>query len=130
MTTATPTLRNKEEVDCELHEHTFFHPKVDIFETNDCVTLVAELPGSSEDDTDITLERNVLRIRATKGLPVPTSSEPIYMESSSGIYERIFIISDAIDRDGIEATVKDGLLRLVLPKAKQAIARTVTVKAG
>ena len=67
---------------------------------------------------------------ATKGLPVPTSSEPIYMESSSGVYERIFIISDAIDRDGIEATVKDGLLRLVLPKAKQAIARTVTVKGG
>ncbi len=130
MTTATPALRNKEEVKCELHKHTLFHPRVDILETNDCVTLVAELPGSGEDDTDITLERNVLKIRATKGLPEPTSSEPIYTESSCGVYERIFIISDAIDRDGIEATVKDGLLRLVLPKAKQAISRTVTVKAG
>jgi len=107
-----------------------FRPRVDILETPEAIVLAADMPGVDETNTDITLEKNVLTI---KGNVVPVSLEGYtlaYCEYDVGDFERSFTISDEIDRDGIEACVKNGVLRVTLPKAKQASSQKISVSAG
>ena len=104
-----------------------FRPPVDIVETPDAVLLVADLPGVDEAGTEVTLEKNVLTIRGTANPPQYAGFSPIYTEYEFGDFERAFTVSAEIDRERIEATVKDGVLRIRLPKAKQAAARKINV---
>lgn len=87
------------------------------------------MPGVDEKSVDINLEKNVLSIygRVDEG-PLETY-RPALVEYGIGDYERVFTLSDEIDRDRIQATVKNGVLRVVLPKAKAARSRKIAVKA-
>lgn len=105
-------------------------PRVDIYETDDAVILLADMPGVSEDDVDITLEKNVLTLT---GYVEATEREGYglrYSEYSEGDYERTFALSDEVDRNRIEATMKDGVLKLTLPKAEEVKARKITVRSA
>ena len=107
-----------------------FTPRVDIRETENEVVLVADLPGVDEKTVDIDLEGSELTIRART---VPEAGEgysPTYREYEGGSYERSFTLGDTIDRDGIAAVVKDGVLQLTLPKAKEARPTRIAVTAG
>ncbi len=107
-----------------------FVPPVDIYENGDHIVVVADIPGVSAERLNITLENNVLSIH---GSVEPEQYEGLnlaYSEYAVGDYDRSFTISDAVDRDGISATVKDGVLRLTLPKAAKARARSIEVKAA
>ncbi len=107
-----------------------FIPRVDITESDAQVCLVADMPGVDEQNVDIDLERNVLTIRGKCAPETPQGFTPSYREYRTGNYERAFTLSDEIDRDNIKATVKDGVLRLTLPKAEEAQPRRISVKAG
>lgn len=109
---------------------TVYRPAVDIIETPDGVTVLAEMPGVDESETDVTLEKNVLTIRGTVQPVEPEGFSPVYAEYGVGDYERSFRLSEEIDRDGIEATVRDGVLRLHLPKVKEAMPQKIAVAAG
>ena len=105
-------------------------PRTDIYETDDNVVVVTDMPGVDQDAIDITLEKNTLTIN---GYVEPDSMEGYslaHVEYSIGDFERKFTISNEIDRENIEATVKDGVLRLVLPKAGPAKTRKISVKSG
>jgi HSP20 family protein len=107
-----------------------FVPRADIYETEEAITVVADMPGVDETSLDITLEKNVLSI---DGYVEPTEPEGYglaYAEYRVGDYQRAFTLSDQIDRDGIEATLKDGVLRLYLPKVTEARKRSIAIKAG
>lgn len=106
-----------------------FVPRVDIFETDEAIELVADMPGVDETSVDITLENRVLTVKGYVEPTWPDGYELSYAEYRVGDFERSFTLSDSIDREGIEATAKDGVLRLHLPKA-QPVTKTVTVKAG
>ena len=106
-----------------------FVPRVDIYEVEDTVVLVADMPGVDENSVDITLEKNILKINGFAQPQAPDNFEPAYAEYRFGNYERTFALSDEVDRDKIEATVKNGVLRLVMPKAEEAKTRKITVKA-
>lgn len=107
-----------------------FVPRADIYETDDAVFVVADMPGVDESSLDITLENNVLTINGyVEPLP-PEGYTLIYAEYREGDYVRSFRLSDEIDRASIEATLKDGVLRLTLPKGKEARTRKIAVKAG
>ncbi|MCI0395315.1 MAG: Hsp20/alpha crystallin family protein [Chloroflexi bacterium] len=106
-----------------------YMPNVDIFETGDRVILLADMPGVSEDSLDITLEKNVLTIRGYTAAQAPEGFQPAYAEYGVGNYERTFALSDEVDRNQIEATIKNGVLRLEMPKAETAKTRKITVKA-
>lgn len=106
-----------------------FVPRVDIYEVDDTVVLVADMPGVDENSVDITLEKNILKINGFAHPQAPQDFEPAYAEYRYGNYERTFALSDEVDRDKIEATVKNGVLRLVMPKAEEAKTRKITVKA-
>jgi HSP20 family protein len=105
-----------------------FVPPADIYETRDSLVVMCELPGVGSDSVDITLERRVLTIRGRAAAQQHTGYQRVYAEYSDGDYERVFTLSEDIDRDGIEATAKDGVLHLVLPKAAPAKARKIELK--
>jgi HSP20 family protein len=107
-----------------------FRPDVDIVERADEFLVTADLPGVDEQQVDIRLENGVLSIRA--GLAVEPEPEwrPLYDEYRVGSYYREFALSDRIDVNGIQASMKDGVLDLHLPKAERHRPRSIEVRAG
>ena len=107
-----------------------FVPRADVYETDEAITVVADMPGVDETSVDITLESNVLTINGYVEAVLPDGHRLAYAEYQVGDYQRAFTLSDQIDREGIEAVVKDGVLRLYLPKVTEAQRRKIAIKAG
>lgn len=107
-----------------------FLPRADIYETKDTVELYADLPGIDEKSLDITIEKNVLSIRGSVTPSVPEGHTAAYLEYGEGDYERSFKLADEIDRNGIQAAIKNGVLHVTLNKAVPAQARKIDVKAS
>ena len=78
----------------------------------------------------ITLEKDVLTIEGHVTAATPGGYRLAHAEYGVGDYRRAFTLSEQVNRDGITATVKNGVLRLVLPKAEEAKARTIPIAAG
>jgi len=103
-----------------IRERPAFVPRADVYETGDTMVVVADMAGVDENSVDITLEDNVLTINGYVEPMAPEGYGLAYAEYRVGDYVRAFTVSDQIDRNGIEATVRDGVLRLYLPKAEEA----------
>ncbi len=133
METATKEVQKKEAEVKEGLERTrskrLYAPPVDIVEEKDNLFLVADMPGVDEKSLDITLDNNVLTIYGTVEPEMPENHRLVSAEYGIGDYQRTFTLSDEIDREKIEATVKNGVLRLTLPKAETAKTRKIPVKA-
>jgi HSP20 family molecular chaperone IbpA len=113
-------------------EHTrdrkIFIPPVDIVESKDAILLTADMPGVEEKNVHVTLEKGVLTVLGEIE-PVSVKDRKLaYEEYEIGDFERSFTLSDEIDPDRIEATLKNGVLRLVLPKTEAARAKKIPVK--
>ena len=105
-------------------------PKVDIMTNNDAFTILADMPGVAESDIDITLDKNVLTIRGfISDMDAPDGYESMVQEYGVGDFERSFTLSDEVDRNAIEASLTDGVLRVTLPKAPEAQTKRISVKA-
>jgi len=105
-----------------------FIPKADIYETEKEIIVLADIPATVDKKVDITLEKDILSISATIN-PVHTSGYDLtYAEYEEGDFQRSFRLSEEIDREKIEASVSDGVLRLSIPKVQGATARKITVK--
>lgn len=128
----TMEIQQQEDVPAEEMERTrsrrVFIPKADIYETDNEILVLADIPGANEKTVDITLEKNVLSITAYVEPTRTGEYDIVYAEYEEGDYQRSFRLSDEIDRDKIEASVSDGVLRLRLPKAKEAATRKIAVK--
>lgn len=109
--------------------HKVYTPEVNILERKDEIVVTADLPGVDEKSLDITLEKNVLTIYGRVEPPVPESQRLAYSEYGVGDYQRAFTLSDEVDKEKIQATMKNGVLRLVLPKAESAKTRKIPVGA-
>lgn len=107
-----------------------FVPRADIYETDEAIYVVADMPGVDESSLDITLEKGVLSLNGTVEPEAPEGYSLAYAEYRVGDYTRSFSLSNEIDQGAIEATLKDGVLRLTLPKVTEAQARKIAVKAG
>jgi HSP20 family protein len=105
-----------------------FVPKADIIEAGNDMVLYADMAGVNEKSVEITLEKNVLTIRGTVEPPDFKGRSICYAEYDVGDYERAFTISDEVDRDRIEAVVKNGVLKLILRKAPRAESRKIAVR--
>jgi HSP20 family molecular chaperone IbpA len=106
-----------------------FVPAADIFENKDALFLSLELPGVDGDSLGVTLEKRVLTVTGRSRLQPPQGYSLTHAEYRDGDYERSFTLSEAIDAERIEAELTDGVLRLKLPKAQPAPAKTISVKA-
>lgn len=103
-------------------------PPTDIYETGEAIVLVADMPGVGAGGVAVELERGTLTI---SGEPAPAPErDALRREYEPGGYHRAFTVSDAVDAAKIQASMKDGVLTVVLPKAAPAKARRIQVKVG
>lgn len=105
-------------------------PAVDICETSQEIVLTADMAGIDEKSVEITLENDVLTVEG-KMQPFGLSGYNLgFQEFNEGDYRRVFTLATAVDREHITAEVKNGVLRLALPKSEPAQAKKIVVKAG
>jgi HSP20 family protein len=123
-------VQQKREVD-KMHESTVsarrFLPVTDIFETDQALTVILEMPGVDRDKVDIHVENNVLTIEGRVDFTKYQGLQPLYTEYNVGDYARSFQLSSTINQERITADLKDGVVTLVLPKAEKAKPRKIKV---
>jgi HSP20 family protein len=107
-----------------------FTPAVDIFETEKEITLLADMPGVQAKDLNIDLHENVLSLDGDVKSPEGTDEVDVIREYHTGKYYRQFNLSQVIDQAKIDAELKDGVLRLRLPKVEAATPRKIAVKSS
>jgi len=107
----------------------FFAPRVDIFETESELLLLADLPGVDPQAIDLRYERGELILRG-KVAPAPDRGAPIVEEYESGDFYRVFQIHESIDATRIEAENKNGVLTVHLPKQESVKPKQVQVRAS
>ena len=125
-------VQNQEVIEADDTERTrerkCFVPKADIYETNKEIVVIADIPGVNSNSLDITVEKNVLTINAFGQSGIPEGYSQVYAEYEEGDYMRSFRLSEEIDQDKIDATVKNGELWLHLPKAEHVKVKKIAVK--
>ena len=104
-----------------------FVPVTDIFETEQALTVVLEMPGVSKESVEVGVENDVLLITGRINSSKYEGLQPLYTEYNIGNYSRSFQISSKIEQEGIKAELKDGVMTLVLPKAEKAMPRRISV---
>jgi len=112
----------------QTHPGPIYTPAVDIFESEDRISLLADMPGVKAQDLKIDLRENVLTLSGHVAAPESTGETNVLREYSSGTYFRQFTLSELIDQTKIDAKLTDGVLRLELPKLEKAKPRQITVK--
>jgi HSP20 family molecular chaperone IbpA len=105
----------------------YFVPTTDIFETEDALTVVMEVPGVNKEAVDISVENEVLKIEAKIDPSKYDGMEPLYTEYNVGHFARSFTLSNKIDQHQISAKLEDGVLTLTLKKAKEAVPRKISI---
>ncbi len=104
-------------------------PDVDIYETADAIVLLADMPGVSPENVEIDLKDDILTIRGAVS-DFGKGENEILIEYGVGDYFREFTLGKSIDQSKIEAVMKDGVLKLILPKVDKARPKKIEVKAG
>jgi len=104
-----------------------FLPPTDIFESDDVLTIVMEMPGVDREDVDVNVENGVLRVEGRLDFSKYEGMQPVYTEYNIGHYRRSFSLSSKIEQDRISAQMQDGVLTLLLPKAEEAKPRRISV---
>jgi len=105
----------------------YYSPYADIFETDDALRVVMEMPGVEKKDLGVALENDVLRVDGKIDFAKYEGMEPVYTEYNVGHYARSFTLSGKIDQERISAQLEDGVLTLTLPKAKETQARKIAI---
>jgi HSP20 family protein len=105
----------------------FFTPRVDIYETNDELTLYADVPGVGPDDVDLRYENGELILRG-RVKPRHRDEQFLFQEYEEGDFYRAFTIHESIDAGRIEAECKNGVLIVHLPKVERARPKQITVR--
>ncbi len=135
MTDKTKTLKPKDKTQVSTYvEQTkpgkVFIPDVDIYETEKEIVVLADMPGVIPEKLNISLKDNILildgEVEPLKG----KEEREIFKEFETGRYFRQFSLSQVIDQSKIEAELKDGVLKLILPKVEKATPRKIDVKVG
>jgi len=104
-------------------------PAIDVAEQEDAIIVRAEVPGCKAEDIDISVYGNTLTISGEKNLTEEKKEKDYYhVESTYGSFRREVTLSTEVDQSKIDATCKDGVLNITLPKAEKAKAVKVKVK--
>src|SRR2546423_1162262 len=105
----------------------YFVPTTDIFETEDALTVVMEVPGVDKRSLDVNVENDVLRVEGRIDYSKYEGMDPLYTEYNIGHFARSFTLSNKIDQQQISAQLEDGLLTLTLKKTREAAPRRIEI---
>ncbi|WP_186002747.1 Hsp20/alpha crystallin family protein [Mycobacterium sp. KBS0706] len=105
----------------------YYVPITDIYETDEALTVVMEIPGAETKDVTVDIENNVLRVEAKIDLSQYKDLAPVYTEYNVGHYARSFALSSKVDQARISATLSDGVLSLTLNKVQEAVPRRIAL---
>lgn len=105
-------------------------PAVDVFEDASGITLLADMPGVSKEQLELKIEGDALLIEGSVQALTPEGLEAVYAEVRVPRYRRSFTLSRELDTTRIEANLKDGVLKLRIPKQAHAQPRRIAVTAG
>jgi HSP20 family molecular chaperone IbpA len=109
-------------------ESRYLVPPVDILETDDALTVLADLPGVRIEDVTVRVENGLLTIEGRPSYRRP--DELLYGEFDLARYYRQFRLTDRVDTEKISAELKHGVLRVRLPKAERLMPRSIEIKVG
>lgn len=104
-------------------------PPVDIIEDGDGITVRADLPGVSRENLSIGVDGDTLTVEATVSLGEAAHVQPVYAEVRTAQYKRSFVLSRDLDTEKINASIRNGVLTLQVPKREQAKPRRIEIKA-
>jgi HSP20 family molecular chaperone IbpA len=105
-------------------------PPVDVFEDDASITLLADLPGVTREQLHVRVDGDNLVLEAVAGTTGPEDMQLVYGELQCPAYRRQFTLSRELDTQRIDAQLRDGVLRLTIPKAEQARPRRIQVQVG
>ena len=105
----------------------FYVPYTDVYETEEALTVVMEMPGVDRKDLAVELKDDVLRVEGRIDFAKYEGMEPVYTEYNVGHWTRSFALSDKVDRERIAAQLEDGVLTLTLPKTAEAQPRRIAI---
>jgi len=105
-------------------------PPVDVFEDESSITVLADLPGVTREQLQVRVDGETLVLEAVASTAGPQDMELVYGELQCPAYRRQFTLSRELDSQRIEAHLREGVLRLVLPKAEEARPRRIQVQVG
>lgn len=105
-------------------------PPVDVYEDDGGITVLADLPGVSREQLGVRVDGDTLLIEGSVQVPVPDRMDLVYGEAQPATWRRQFTLSRELDASRIEAQLRDGVLRLAIPKAEEARPRRIEVRVG
>jgi len=105
-------------------------PRVDVFEDDAGITLLADLPGVPKDRLELKIDGDTLLIEGSIATPTPQDLQSVYAEIRVPRYRRAFVLSRELDPGQIQANLRDGVLNLRIPKQEHAKPRRIEVRAG
>ena len=126
-TTNVAKTASKPEQQAREQERTI-RPPVDIFEDGSGITVQADMPGVAKDRLDIQIDRDSLSIEGRTDLSMPEGMEALYADVRSTLYQRSFSLSSELDVERVDASLKDGVLTLHIPKREQFKPRKIEVR--
>ena len=104
-----------------------FLPATDIFESDHALTMLVEMPGVSKESIEVKVEGDILTIDGRIDFSKYEGLQPLYTEYNVGNFSRTFQLSNEIEQAGIKAELKDGVMKLVLPKAERPKPRRIEI---
>jgi HSP20 family protein len=105
-----------------------YTPAVDIFENDNAITVLADMPGVKASDLKIDLRESVLTLTGRVSVPETSHELHVLCEYEPGMFFRQFTVGETIEQSKIDAQLRDGVLRLELPKAERARPRQIAVR--
>jgi len=105
-------------------------PRVDVFEDDAGITLLADLPGVPKDRLELKIDGDTLLIEGSIATPTPQDLQSVYAEIRVPRYRRAFVLSRELDPGKIDANLRDGVLNLRIPKQEHAKPRRIEVRTG
>ena len=111
-------------------EDATLRPPVDIFETAEGITLVADMPGVARDDLSLQVDGDTLTVEGKATVDTRDGMEALYADVRATRYQRSFKLSSELDTDAIDAALRSGVLRVQIPKRAEVRPRKIEVRTG
>ena len=128
-TTETRDVTTREAHDVQRREaEILLQPPVDIFEDAEGITLLADMPGLSKERLNLQVDRDSLTVEGVAEIDMPEGMEALYADVRSTRYRRVFALSGELETKDIDASLRDGVLRVHIPKRAEVRPRKIEVR--